>query len=220
MDTENYRTDSSPGAVATLGMAYETDPSPYDLSRFNACAWQTTRDDIMVCRGDRCPYRFCNADAGELPPAGSACLWEQQYTLRLLRQFDDLFPNDGIGRHMDDRLHHRREFVMAHLLSNRAGSRARAAFNEAMDAVSARGCMPIDREPFERHALAMRYRTAARNRLERVWRQADVIEARMRDERIRRLMIANGYWHVGDTEPLNSENAPEWIVRTVDGPKG
>lgn len=217
MNTETTQTDTSPCAVGTSDTVYETERRPsYARSRFNACRWQTTRDSFMVCFGDRCKYRFCGFEDDEMPPAGSACVWERVYAMRLLAQFDELFPADGVGQYMDDRDHHRREWTYAHLLANRAGTRARTAFNEAMDAVSNRGNMPIDRRPFERHALAMRYRAAARNRLEAVWAQLPVIEKRIRDKRIIRAMIVNGYWHIGDPELPNPDNAPDWIIATVD----
>ncbi len=222
MDTETTQTDSSQGAAATLDLVCETDcrDSGYDLSRFNACSWQTTRNDIMVCLGDRCRYRFCGHTADEMPRLGSECPWEIWYANKLLAQFDQLFPRNGVGRHMDDRQAHRKEWVLAHLLANRAGARARVAFNEAMDAVRNRGRMPVDRRPFDQHDLAMRYRTAARNRLEAVWAQVDVIEKRIRDERIRRLMIAHGHWRIGDAAPPDPDDAPAWILREVDGSSG
>lgn len=192
----------------------------YTYSRLNACKWQTRRETIMACMGAKCPYQFCGCTEQQLPPLGAPCLWEVIYAAQAAQQFDDLFPEDGVGRYMDDRPHHRREWTLAHLLANRAGARARVAFNESMDAVRNRGRMPIDRTPFKHHDLAMRYRTAARNRLEAVWAQVDVIEKRIRDERIRRLMIAHGHWRIGDAAPPDPDNAPAWILREVDGSSG
>lgn len=201
-------------------MNYQTETTAktgnYELSKLNACKWQTRREDIMACMGTRCPYFFCQHAEEELPPLGAECPWEIWYADKLVAQFDQLFPRDGIGEHMDDRPAHRKEWVLAHLLANRAGARAREAFNDAMVAVINRGNMPIDRRPFVHHALAERYRRAAYNRLERIWDQVPVIEKRLRDRRIIREMIMHGYWHTGDPAP-NPEDAPQWIKVRVDG---
>lgn len=170
----------------------------------------------MPCLGERCRYGFCGLAEDELPTEGSPCAWETEYSLRLLRQFDEMLPLEGIGRYLDDYRGRRKEWVTSHLLANRASVRASLALRNGFDAFSTRGGKPYDRRPFHEYDIARRYRTTARNRVENLYDQLPVIHERTRLERMRSLMIMNGYWrlHEGQRTP-QLEDVPNWIRERV-----
>jgi|GEM_PF-6077676 len=213
--TENTSTSAT---ADSSGAPCRTDRSAtrdgYRRSRWNSAKWQTRRNGLLVCRRQRCPYEFCGLDDEQLPPYGSACRFECIYAVRLADEFDALFPVDGIGRHMDDRDHWRREFILGHLLANRASVRASLALQRCFNAVADRGDMPVDQQPFHEYDIARRYRHAARNRVQAVWDQLKIIEERAREARVRTLMLQHGYWNPyrGEESP-SLEDAPSWIVR-------
>lgn len=216
---EQPHNNSPPCGLEAPDNSYQTDSAPatgYGLSRWNACRWQTRRNDIRICRGTQCPYRDCNLKDESLPDLGTPCIWETWFATKLAEGFEQRFPREGIGRYLDDWDGWCREFMMAHILSRRAGARASAAFHRCVEAMENRGNMPIDRRPFNEHALAARYRAAALNRLQRVQDQLPVIEQRIRDERIRQLLVAHGHWKPQEN-PKPPEVVPEWIIRMVDG---
>lgn len=171
----------------------------------------------MPCLGERCRYKFCGLAEDELPPEGSPCLWELIYASRLHGQFDEMLSLDGIGRYLDDYDRRRKEWVTSHLLANRASVRASLALQEGFNAFSNRGCMPYDRQPFHDYEIARRYRTAARNRLESLYDQLPFIEAEIRLDRMRSLMIMNGYWKPNEGQPKPEfADVPEWIRTRVE----
>lgn len=215
--TEDDSTAPRAGGSAHTCQTDSRTSGNYVLSRLNACTWQNRRETLMACTGSKCPYRFCGYTDEEMPPRGTACLWEVAYAAAAADQFDDLFPSDGIGRHMDDRPTSRREWTLAHLVANRASVRATLALKRCWDAITNRGNMPIDRKPFEEYDLARRYQAAAHNRIEAVWAQLPVIEERVRLQRIRSRMLFYGYWRPDKGEaPPRVEDAPQWIVHQVN----
>lgn len=171
----------------------------------------------MPCLGGRCRYEFCGLEDDELPPEGSPCVWEATYASRLLRQFDEMLPLDGIGRYLDDYKGRRKEWVTSHLLANRASVRASLALRDGFSAFRNRGCMPYDRRQFHEYEIARRYRTTARNRVESLYDELPIIEEQVRLERMRLLMIMNGYWkpHEGQPRPT-LEDVPKWIRELVE----
>lgn len=170
----------------------------------------------MVCLGAKCKYELCGFSEDELPPLGSECVWEIWYGRKLLKQFDETFPRDGLGQYLDNRPARRKEWVLSHLLANRASIRASLTLQRCFDAVANRGDMPYDRKPFEEWAVAERYRTAAYHRISALWEQLPVIQERVREDKIRSLMLFHGYWHPHSGEaPPNIEDAPQWILDTV-----
>lgn len=192
--------------------------SGYDISRWNACTWQTRREDVMVCLGAKCKYQFCGFSEEEMPAPGSECPWEIWWGNKLRKQFEELFPRDGLGRYLDDRTARLKEWVLSHFLANRASIRASLTLQRAFHAFENRGNMPYDRKPFEEWAVAERYRTAAYNRINALWDQMPAIEEQVRLDRMRLLMIANGHWKPREGQPKPElEEVPAWIRERVTG---
>lgn len=211
--------DSPPATAAASDMPFRTDcaSSGYEISRFNACTWQTRREDVMVCLGAKCKYELCGFAEEEMPPLGSECPWERWYGRKLLRQFDQMFPRDGLGQHLDDLPARRKEWALSHLLANRASIRASLTLQRCFDAITNRGSMPYDRKPFEEWAVAERYRTAAYNRINALWDQLPAIQEKAQLDRMRCLMIFHGYWKPHDGQPKPKlEDVPGWIRDQVE----
>lgn len=220
MTPETSRESGSRVSRTVSGGVCQTDSSHtagYAFSRFNACKWQTRREDIMVCLGTRCQYRFCRLGDDQLPDRGSECPWEVTFARRLVHEFRKTFPRPGIGEYLDDYEHHRKEFVLSHLLANRASVRSSLALGDHLTAIPKRHKTPLDPRLFDRYLLALRYRTAAYNRVQTVWDQVPVIQERLREKRIRTLLLQHGYWrpYEGQETP-DVDNAPAWILALVD----
>lgn len=216
--------DSQQAGHATSGPQCQTDSTgrsaSYASSRFNACTWQSRRDDIMICRGDRCRYKFCDVTDGEITTPGSLCSWETSYANLLANQFREALPPTGAGRYLDDYSHWLSEYVVAHLLSNRVAvrmSRSMDGCETAIDPVTG----VIDRRPFELMDLTDRYMAAAHHRLDALYEHLTEVREQARADRIIAKMIEYGYWrpHDGDPRP-DAVDAPDWIVRLVDTESG
>lgn len=194
----------------------------YGLSRWNACTWQLRRENYLVCMGERCRYRFCQRDDDQLPEVGTPCGWEIIVADKLASEFDGLFSTDGLGSYLEDRLALKREWVAAHLLSNRAAIRMSRAYEELEAAIINRNGMPVDQKAIRHYALAARYMTAAHNRIVAIYdRIPALLDEHSEDRRlarVRRMMLENGYWtpYRGD-KPPSIEDAPPWIIKKVDG---
>lgn len=192
----------------------------YGLSRWNACTWQLRRENYLVCMGERCKYRFCQRDDDQLPEVGTPCGWEIMIADRLVSQFDDLFSTDGLGSYLEDRQALKREWVAAHLLSNRAAIRMSRAYEQLEAAIINRNGMPVDQKAIRHYALAARYMTAAHNRIVDIYDRIPALLEEQSEERrlarVRRMMLENGYWtpYRGD-KPPSIEDAPAWILDSV-----
>lgn len=204
--------------------AFQTDrrrPGNYETTRWNAAKWQLRREDFMVCTGVRCPYRFCDRPDDQLPPVGSMCRYEPGYAARFGDELLQLFNTKELRQYLDEHRELLWEWIIASLLANRASVRLSRAMEEIERATVDRQNRTLDRRPFEHFALAMRYLTAAHNRINAVWQTIDELceesRAKRRTDRIRREMLQAGYWNpLAGEGPPAVEEAPAWIVEMVD----
>ncbi len=183
----------------------------YDVCRWNACTWQSRRDDIMVCLGERCRYRFCDLDDSELPAVGSACPWEVRFAGLMSEDFERTFPREPVAKYLDDYDTLLREHVIGHLLANRAAVRFSRASEECMR-LHRNLDGTIDYSAYRRFALADRYLAAAHHRALAVYDKLPEASEKARAERMRKTMIAYGHWRPqdGEAEPVAAD-IPQWI---------
>ena len=190
----------------------------YSRSRFNACTWQSRREEVMVCPGeDRCRYCFCSSPGGPPPVAGYACVFETWFAHALAAQFEKDLPRNRGGRYLGDEYDYwRKEYIVAHLLSNRVAVRFSRS-SEEWEAWALEGGAPSDLRPFHHFTLASRYWTAAHNRIAAFHARLTEIGDQARGDRIISKMIESGYWQPWDGSPRpNPADAPVWIVEMVD----
>lgn len=193
----------------------------YSLTRWNSSKWQLRREDYMVCTGARCPYRFCELPDEGLPSAGTLCPWERKYAELFQHELVRLLGADDLRPHLERNPALLWEWTIAYLLTNRASVRLSRAVEEILAAGNDRKNGVIDHAGFKHAALALRYMTAAHNRINVIWAELndlfDVALQRRREQMIRTEMLAAGYWNpaLGHAAP-DIEDAPEWILEKVD----
>lgn len=219
--TETRAGDSPPAMREGSEAHCQTESVPegtgWSRSRWNACRYQLRRNDIMVCRGAKCPYKFCGADDGGLFPVGSPCTWESTYARMLFADFDNKYPKNGIGRHLGDREELRNEFVLGLLLANRASQRMSLAMQDIVHACYNPVNGIIDRRPFHHAALADRYLAAAHNRTRKIDEALPAAISLSQEARMRTLMISHGYWRPLEGMPTpKPEDVPQWIRDEVE----
>lgn len=186
----------------------------YSKTRWNSSKWQLRREDIMVCTGNRCPYRFCDLPDEGLPSVGTLCPWERDFASLFSHQLSDLLGSRVLQPYIDENPDLVREWTVAFLLANRASVRLSRATEHIGGAT--------DRSRYDQAILTLRYMTAAHNRINAIWEQLeeviDAALARRREALIRTEMLAAGYWSPlrGDDPPA-VEDAPAWILEKVDG---
>ncbi|MDA3936336.1 MAG: hypothetical protein PF636_05655 [Actinomycetota bacterium] len=135
--------------------------------------------------------------------------------------FTRLFAPDGLAKDLEDYNHYKKEWILAHLLMNRASVRMSQAMKDIEASSQDRKNGIIDYKPFEEHALAARYISAARNRIDVFNELIDELVEKRRVERrlarIRTMMLEHGYWspYRGD-KPPSIEDAPAWILKAVE----